>query len=60
MLASNWPVVELRQRYDRAWADLDACLRKAGLDAGGMAAVRAGTARAWYRLSACPPDTIEA
>jgi L-fuconolactonase len=52
MLASNWPVVELRRSYAPAWTDLDACLRTAGLDAEEMAAVRAGTARAWYRLPA--------
>jgi L-fuconolactonase len=52
MLASNWPVVELRRPYERAWADLDASIRQAGMDAAGLAAVRKGTARSWYRLPA--------
>jgi L-fuconolactonase len=48
MLASNWPVVQLRQDYPTAWTDLDRCLQRAGVS--DLAAVRGGTARRWYRL----------
>jgi L-fuconolactonase len=48
MLASNWPVVQLRQDYATAWADLDRCVQRAGVS--DLAAVRGGTARRWYRL----------
>jgi L-fuconolactonase len=50
MLASNWPVVTLRADYRTALRDLDAAVVAAGVDAAGLAQVREGTARRWYRL----------
>jgi L-fuconolactonase len=50
MLASNWPVVTLRADYATAVRDLEAAVVAAGVDDVGLAEVRAGTARRWYRL----------
>lgn len=50
MLASNWPVVVLRQQYVRAWRDLDTVVRTAGVTADELAQVRGGTARRTYGL----------
>jgi L-fuconolactonase len=50
MLASNWPVVTLRADYATAVRDLEAAVVAAGVDEAGLAEVRAGTARRWYRL----------
>lgn len=52
MLASNWPVVELRCPYGRAWSDMGACVQRTGIGPAGLAAARAGTAQAWYKLPA--------
>lgn len=49
LLASNWPVVELRAPYARAWHDLDAAAA-AACDPAGLAELRGGTARRWYGL----------
>jgi len=50
MLASNWPVVELRRPYGGAWADQRAALEAAGVAGDDLAAVLGGTAEHWYRL----------
>ncbi|HLU58007.1 MAG TPA: amidohydrolase family protein [Pseudonocardia sp.] len=53
MLASNWPVVTVRADYGTALRDLEAAVVAAGVDEAGLAQVRAGTARRWYRLPRC-------
>lgn len=50
MLASNWPVVLLRQEYVSAWRDLDAAVGAAGLTADELTQVRGVTARRTYGL----------
>jgi L-fuconolactonase len=57
MLASNWPVITLRTGYAQAWRDLESALRRSGIDAAGLAAVRGGTASHWYGLR---PRGVEA
>jgi L-fuconolactonase len=51
MLASNWPVITLRRSYTETMADLLAALGD-GVSRDDLDAVRAGTARRWYRLPA--------
>lgn len=51
MLASNWPVVLLRQDYVTAWRDLEACVRDLGLAEHELAQIKGGTAERCYRLS---------
>ncbi len=50
LLASNWPVVELRAPYAQAWHDVDAAAA-AVCDSTGLAELRGGTARRWYGLT---------
>ncbi len=50
MLASNWPVIELRCDYVQAWTDLEAAVRSAGCGPSELADVRGGTATRWYGL----------
>ena len=49
MIASNWPVVELRAPYATAWQDQVDVLRGT-LDGGDLERVLGGTAVEWYRL----------
>lgn len=56
MLASNWPVVELRRDYAAAWSDLTAAVRGTGLAEDEVAAVLGGTAVSAYRLGALVSD----
>ncbi|NED98572.1 amidohydrolase family protein [Phytoactinopolyspora halotolerans] len=49
MLASNWPVVLLRQNYADAWNGLIETLARIGLSRSEIADIRGGTARRWYR-----------
>lgn len=50
MLASNWPVVELRCGYVQTWNDLDGLVRDVGVSGSDLDEVRGGTARRWYGL----------
>lgn len=50
LLASNWPVILQRRPYADVWSDLIDGLRQAGLDDGGLTAVRGETAARWYQL----------
>lgn len=50
MLASNWPVIELRSPYENAWRDLDRAGCATGLAPAELADLRGGTAARWYRL----------
>ncbi len=50
MLASNWPVILLRRSYVDVLADVNRAL--GSVDAAGLAEIRSGTARRWYRLPA--------
>jgi L-fuconolactonase len=50
MLASNWPVVEIRRSYAGAWRDLDEVVRRCGATEADMANVRGATATTWYAL----------
>ena len=52
MLASNWPVILLRQTYAGAWEDLVAAVRAAGATDADVAEVGGGTATRWYGLDA--------
>lgn len=58
MLASNWPVVELRADYRTAWQDLDTAAAEAAGSAG-RAELRGGTARRWYGLDRFAPIGTE-
>lgn len=51
MLASNWPVIELRAAYGQAWKDLRALIEQAGVRGTGLEAAVGGTAARWYRLN---------
>lgn len=51
MLASNWPVVLLRQEYAQAWRDLAAIAGQVGLAADELEQVQGGTAQRTYRLA---------
>ncbi len=50
MLASNWPVIELRSGYQRAWADLQNAAQAAGMSTQELRDVTGGTATRWYEL----------
>lgn len=50
MLASNWPVIELRSPYGTAWHDLDFAVDSAGMTRADLTEVRGGTAARWYQL----------
>ena len=50
MLASNWPVVLLRQTYERAWGDLVESVKLAGVAGAELGEVLGGTAMRWYDL----------
>ncbi|WP_152364705.1 amidohydrolase family protein [Microlunatus speluncae] len=49
LLASNWPVVELRAPYTQAWHNV-AAAAAACCDPAGLAEISGGTARRWYGL----------
>jgi L-fuconolactonase len=51
MLASNWPVIELRATYARAWSDLERATRATGMSETELSAVKGGTACHWYKLT---------
>ena len=51
MLASNWPVVLLRQTYERAWGDLVESVKLAGVAGAELDEVLGGTAMRWYALA---------
>lgn len=48
MLASNWPVIELRSPYENAWRDLGGALEAIGMTEAELADLRGGTAARWY------------
>jgi L-fuconolactonase len=50
MLASNWPVIELRSGYQRAWADLMNAAQATGMSTQELHEVTGGTATRWYGL----------
>ena len=51
MLASNWPIVLLRQTYERAWGDLVESVELAGVGGAQLDEVLGGTAVRWYDLA---------
>jgi len=53
MAATNWPVVELRASYARAWGDVRAAV-EAELAPAEVAEVLGGTAARWYGLDLGP------
>jgi len=50
MLASNWPVVELRADYGEAWRGMRQAVEANGIAGTELAAVLGGTAARWYQL----------
>lgn len=50
MLASNWPVIELRTDYGRSMDDLLRTVIDNGASAADLTAIRGGTACRWYAL----------
>ncbi|SDT35467.1 L-fuconolactonase [Microlunatus soli] len=50
MVASNWPVVELRAGYHTAWTDLSRLALRDRHDPEERRAVLGGSAQRWYRL----------
>ena len=51
LLASNWPVVLLKNTYENSWRDLVALLTSFGLSEQDLSKVMGGSATKWYGLS---------
>jgi len=51
LLASNWPVVLLKNTYENSWRDLVALLTSFGLSEQDLSKVMGGSATEWYGLS---------
>lgn len=56
MLASNWPVVLLRQTYGQAWRDLLALVEAQAPSRSERDALSGGTAERWYALGTSVDD----
>jgi L-fuconolactonase len=51
LLASNWPVVLLRNTYENSWRDLVELITSFGLSSQDLSKVMGGSATEWYGLS---------
>jgi L-fucono-1,5-lactonase len=59
MLASNWPVIQLRRPYAAAWRDLEAALARCDVEGADRDAVLGDTAARWYGLAVGAPTFAE-
>lgn len=51
LLASNWPVVLLKNTYEKSWRDLVELITSFGLSVQDLSKVMGGSATEWYGLS---------